>query len=226
MIDTAVDDLPTRAQPGQLPAGESTHAQAADVQDPHVPVSVLLKALISQAPAEQFTLDWLIGSLPERSFGILMLILGVLAMVPVGSLIPGLLLAALASQMIIGRAGPVFPRRIALHPLPTRQLVRMGRYPIRALSYLERIIRPRWPALFLGHRQSIGVVVLLLTFIVMLAPLPLSNVPAAAAIALIALAYVEEDGALLVVGLLSALVLMLVAGVAVWGAVVGAALVG
>jgi hypothetical protein len=128
--------------------------------------------------------------------------------------------------MTVGRPGPVFPRRISLHPLPTRQLLRMGRYPIRALTYLERIIRPRWPALFLGSRQSVGVVVLLLTFIVMLAPVPLSNVPAAAAIALISLAYIEEDGALLAVGLASALALLGLAAAAIWGAIASTSLIG
>ncbi|HLH97051.1 MAG TPA: exopolysaccharide biosynthesis protein [Xanthobacteraceae bacterium] len=214
-MNTAIDELMMRSP-------EPTSV----VEAAHVPVSVLLQELLDDAPVDQFTLDWLIGSLPERSFGILMLILGVVAMVPVGSMIPGLMLAVLAVQMTVGRTGPVFPRRVALHPLPTRQLVRMGRYPIRALTYLERFIRPRWPALFLGSRQSIGVVVLLLTFIVMLAPVPLSNVPPAAAIALISLASIEEDGALLAVGLVFALVLLGLAFAAIWGAVATTALLG
>jgi hypothetical protein len=214
-MDAAVDEVTVRS-PEPSRALRDTGA--------HLPVSLLLRELIDTAPADHFTLDWLIASLPERSFGILMLILAVLAMVPVGSMLPGLLLATLAVQMTIGRAGPVFPRRIALHPLPTPQLRRIGRYPISALSYVEKIIRPRWPAVFLRSARGIGAVVLLLTCMVLLTPLPLTNVPPAIAIALIALAYIEEDGALLAIGLLAALALLGVAVAAVWGAVVGAAL--
>jgi hypothetical protein len=192
----------------------------------HVPTSLVLQDLLDEAPADHFTLDWLISSLPERSFGIVMLLLGVLAMVPVGSIVPGLLLAILAAQMTAGRQGPVFPRRIAAHPLPTRHLLRMGRQPILVLKYLERVIRPRWPTPFGATKRVIGVAVLLLTSLVLLAPLPLSNVPPAADIALISLAYIEEDGVLLTIGLLAALILLAIASAAVWGAVVSAIWIG
>src|SRR5579862_3747581 len=97
-------------------------AQPPTDEPPYVPTSLVLQELLDDAPADHFTLEWLIGSLPDRSFGIVMLLLGVLAMVPVGSMIPGVLLAILAAQMTVGRPGPVFPRRIATYPLPTRHL--------------------------------------------------------------------------------------------------------
>jgi hypothetical protein len=194
--------------------------------DTHVPTSLVLQELLDEAPADHFTLDWLIGSLPERSFGIVMLLLAVLAMVPVGSIVPGLLLATLAAQMTVGRQGPVFPRRIALHPLPTRHLARMGRQPILVLKQLERVIRPRWPMPFGATKRVVGIIVFLLTCLILLAPLPLTNVPPAADIALISLAYIEEDGVLLAIALLAALVLLTIASAAVWGAVVSAIWIG
>ena len=192
----------------------------------HVPTSVVLRELLDEAPADCFTLDWLIGSLPDRSFGIVMLLLGVLAMVPLGSLIPGLLLAILAAQMTVGRHGPVFPRRIATQPLPTRHLARMGRQSIMVLEYLERVIRPRWPTPFGATKRVVGIVVFLLTCLILLAPLPLTNVPPAADIALISLAYIEEDGVLLALALMIALILLAIALAAVWGAVLGADWIG
>jgi hypothetical protein len=192
----------------------------------HVPTSLVLQELLDEAPQDHFTLDWLIGSLPERSFGIVMLLLGLLAMVPIGSVLPGLLLAILAAQMTVGRPGPVFPRRVAAHPLPTRHLVRLGRQPILLLKQLERIIRPRWPTPFGATKRVIGMVVFLLTCLILLAPVPLTNVPPAADIALISLAYIEEDGVLLAIALLLALVLLAIASAAVWGAVVSAIWIG
>ncbi len=192
----------------------------------HVPTSLVLQGLLDEAPADHFTLDWLIGSLPERSFGIIMLLLAVLAMVPVGSIVPGLLLAILAAQMTAGRQGPVFPRRVAVHPLPTRHLVRMGRQPIQVLKHLERVIRPRWPTPFGATKRVIGIVVFLLTGLILLAPVPLTNVPPAADIALISLAYIEKDGVLLAIALLGALILLAVASAAVWGAALSAIWIG
>jgi hypothetical protein len=191
-----------------------------------VPTSLVLQELLDEAPEDHFTLDWLISSLPERSFGIVMLLLGVLAMVPVGSIVPGLLLAILAAQMTVGRPGPVFPRRVAVHPLPTRHLVRIGRQPILVLKQLERVIRPRWPTPFGATKRVIGIVVFLLTCLILLAPVPLTNVPPAADIALISLAYIEEDGVLLAIALLFALILLAIASAAVWGAVVSAVWIG
>ncbi len=213
----ALDDLMMRsAEPTKTPRDMPTH----------VPTSMVLQELLDVAPADYFTLDWLIDSLPERSFGIVMLLLAVLAMVPVGSIAPGLLLAILAAQMTAGRQGPVFPRRLAAHPLPTRHLVRLGRRPILVLKQLERVIRPRWPMLFGATNRIIGVVVFLLTCIILLGPLPLTNVPPAADIALISLAYIEEDGALLAIALAVALILLAIASAAVWGAVVSAVWIG
>jgi hypothetical protein len=192
----------------------------------HVPTSLVLQELLDEAPADHFTLNWLIGSLPEHSFGIVMLLLAVLAMVPIGSIVPGLLLAILAAQMTAGRQVPAFPRRIAAHPLPTRHLVRMGRQPILVLKSLEQVIRPRWPTPFGATKRVIGIVVLLLTSLILLAPLPLTNVPPAAVIALISLAYIEKDGVLLAVALLGALILLAAASAAVWGAALSAIWIG
>jgi hypothetical protein len=213
----AVDELMMRSpEPTKTPADKAMH----------VPTSLVLQGLIDEAPADHFTLNWLIGSLPQRSFGVVMLLLGVLAMVPFGSMVPGFLLAILAAQMTVGRPGPVFPRRIATHPLPTRFLVRMGRQAVLVLEYLERVIRPRWPMPFGATKRVIGSVVFLLTCLILLAPVPLTNVPPAADIALISLAYIEEDGVLLAIALTLALILLAIASAAVWGAVVSAIWIG
>jgi len=194
--------------------------------DTHVPTSLVLQQLLDEAPADHFTLDWLVGSLSERSFGIVMLLLAVLAMAPIGSSVPGLLLGIVAAQMIAGRPGPVFPRRVAARALPIRHLVRMGRHPILVLRHLERVIRPRWPTPFGATKRVIGIIVFLLTCLILLAPLPLTNVPPAADIALISLAYIEKDGVLLALALILALVLLALAAIAVWGAVVSAVWIG
>ena len=67
--------------------------------------------------------------------------------------------------------------------------------------------------------------ILLLTAVLLLTPVPLSNVAPAMVISLISLAYVEEDGLLLSVALLGAIILVGIAAAAVWGTIVGAVLI-
>ena len=76
----------------------------------HAPSSQVLAGLLHQAPPEYFTLGWLISNLHQRSFGIVILVLGLLATSPIGSTIPGLMLATVAFQMIAGRGELAFLR--------------------------------------------------------------------------------------------------------------------
>ena len=85
------------------------------------------------------------------------------------------------------------------------------------LRWLERFIRPRWATPFEATKRGVGGVVLLLAAS-LLAPVPLSNVPPALAIVLIAFAYREEDGVLLSAALGTALVMLAAAATFVWEA--------
>jgi hypothetical protein len=189
------------------------------------PSSQVLEDLLDQAPADTVTLGWLMSALHQRSFGIIMLLLGVLATAPIGSMVPALMLAAVAVQMIAGRDEPVFPNFITARRLPTRHLLRLGRRAIPLLRYLEHAVHPRWPGAFEMAKRFVGVMVLLLGVALLLTPVPLSNIPPAIVIALISLAYIEEDGLLLCLAFLAAVVLIAAASAAVWGTIVGAALV-
>jgi hypothetical protein len=189
------------------------------------PSSRLLQEVIRQAPAEYVTVGWLTSTLHRHSFGIIMLCLGLLATTPVGSTLPGLILAVMAVQLIAGRAEPVFPNFIMTRRLPTKQLRRLGDRAIHVLKYLEKVVHPRWPMTFEVAKRAVGIMVLLLTVVLLLTPVPLSNVAPAMVISLISLAYVEEDGLLLSVGFFAAIILIGLGSAAVWGTIIGAVLI-
>jgi Exopolysaccharide synthesis, ExoD len=50
-----------------------------------MPSSRVLEEVIHQAPADYFTVGWLTSTLQQRSFGIVMLFLGLLAMIDLAS---------------------------------------------------------------------------------------------------------------------------------------------
>jgi hypothetical protein len=127
-----------------------------------------------------------------------------------------------AFEMIAGRPVPRFPRRIADRPLPTRHLAALVQRAVPVLRYLETMIHPRWPTPFEATKRLVGAVVVLLNIIVVFSPIPLTNVVPALVIALIALAYLEEDGILLAISLLAAAGVLAVASMTVWQTVLGA----
>jgi hypothetical protein len=180
-----------------------------------MPTSAVLDDLLGDAPVEQVTLGWLLDRLGGRSFGIVLLLLALLGLLPGVSVFAGVLLMVPAAQMILARRGPVFPRRVAGRRFEARRLARMVRRVVPVLRWLERFIHPRWTTPFEATKRVVGGIVLLLGAS-LLAPVPLSNVPPALAITLIAFAYLEEDGVLLCAALAAALVMLAVAAAVAW----------
>jgi hypothetical protein len=182
----------------------------------------VLQRLHDEAPTDHFTLGWLMGRLRRRSFGIIMLLLALVAMAPGVSIIAGLLLMIPAFQMIAGQPAPIFPRRIAARPLPTRHLAALVQRAVPVLRYLEKAIHPRWPTPLEATKRLVGTIIVILNTTMVFTPIPLSNVVFALVIALISLAYVEEDGLLLLIALLVAVVVLTIELAVVWETVVGA----
>ena len=182
------------------------------------PTSVVLDGLLGPEAPEQVTLGWLLDGLGDRSFGVVLLLLALLGLLPGVSAVAGVLLAVPAFQMVLARPGPVLPRRVATRRFEAERLARVVRRVVPVLRFLERFIRPRWATPVAATKRAVGGVVLLLAAS-LLAPVPLSNVAPALAIGLIAVAYLEEDGVLLGAALAAALVMLAVASLAVWEAV-------
>jgi hypothetical protein len=86
------------------------------------------------------------------------------------------------------------------------------RYVIPVIRWLERFVRPRWTTPVEGTKRVVGGIVFLLSA-GPLALVPLSDMPPALAIMLIAFAYLEEDSVLLCGALVIAFVMVgMVAG--------------
>ena len=200
------DDAPVRAAP----------------RTPYVPTSAVLDGLLGAGAgagpaAPHVTLDWLMRGLGDRAFGVVLLLLALLAALPGVSVVAGLLIIVPAWQMLRARPGPAFPRAVAARPIAARRLARLARGVVPVLRALERVVRPRWPTPFEATKRAVGGAVLLLGA-GLFVPVPLSNVPPAAAIALIAFAYLERDGLLLCAALAAALAVLALAAALGWEA--------
>jgi hypothetical protein len=77
---------------------------------------------------------------------------------------------------------------MSIRPVFSQILSRLSGRAIHVLKYLEKAVHPRWPMTFEVAKHAVGVMVLLLTVVLLLTPVPLSNVAPAMVISLISLA--------------------------------------
>ncbi|MGD0434167.1 MAG: exopolysaccharide biosynthesis protein [Acetobacteraceae bacterium] len=188
---------------------------------PFIPASVVLQRLHDEAHGDHFTLGWMMGMLQRRSFGMVMLLFGLAAIAPGVSIVAGLLLLIPAVQMILGHSAPFFPRRIAAHPFPTRHLAAVVQRAVPVLRCLEKTVHPRWRSVLGASGRLVGAAVMILSVVLLLIPIPMSNIVPAMVIVLVSLAWLEEDGLLLVVALLIAVLVVAVVVVAIWETILG-----
>lgn len=190
---------------------------------PYVPTSQVLERLLHEAAADHVTLDWLIGNLRERSFGVILLVIAIIGMLPGVATFTGLLLFFPAYQMIRARPYPVLPRLIATRRLSTAKIAWVVRRVTPMLRWLERFSYPRWTTPFETTKRVVGVVVALLA-VSLLSPLPFSQIIPNFVLIVIAFSFLEADGIVLAISLTLAFVSIAITLVAIWGAGVAAGL--
>ena len=176
-----------------------------------VHTSALLQELIDATTEEYFTLEWFVIHMPNRSYGVVMLLLAALSLIPVIGVLTRLLIMFVALEVLIGLP-MALPKRFMKKPLSIHYLNHMQAHVLPALRRLERSVRPRW-APILGARRLSAAIVFLVTLISLLAPIPFANVPAAFIVMLIALAYIEHDGLLLAAAHMSGIAVLVATGV-------------
>jgi hypothetical protein len=174
--------------------------------------------MLDRAEGARVSVGWLMGELGERSFGLTLLVMAVIALLPGASTVMGVLIAWPAVQLILGHDTAVLPRAMARREVEVARLARVIAAVAPRLASAERLIRPRWPELFSTTRRLMGLMLLLLG-LTLISPVPFSHVVPALIIMLLALAYLEEDGFALLLALFAALCSLAVTGATLWGAV-------
>jgi len=130
--------------------------------DPRIPTSTILQNLLLHAPDETVSLGWLMRHLGGRSFGIILLLLGLMGCLPGVSAVAGVLIAIPAYQMIVARTSPVFPQFLASQSFKKQRLASILVRAVPVLRFLERFIRPRWSTPFHTTKWVVGGAVLLI----------------------------------------------------------------
>ncbi|QOW20388.1 exopolysaccharide biosynthesis protein [Lysobacter ciconiae] len=180
------------------PADSGTGAHATDGHA--VGTRALLDSFTIGDPDEILPLGAMFGGLGKRSFGMLVFIAILPAFLPIPGVggASGLLVVLLGLQLMVGLPTPWLPGFVARRG-PTRETVSRFRDRISPwLARLERVSRPRAPAL-LERRLSNLVSGLLLVALGLLLclPIPFTNYVFGVLLLLFALALLERDGYLM-----------------------------
>ena len=170
----------------------------------------LLRNLLLNNTTKNIQLGTLIKQFEGRSFGGILLILSILALLPIISFIAGIIILFIGCQMLFGFSVPLLPKLVMEQKVNRANL---ETYLEKSLPWLDKAhiyIRPRW--LIFSHALSqrlLGILVILLALVSLL-PLPLSNMPPSISLMVLALGILERDGLLISIALfLSSLALML-----------------
>lgn len=185
---------------------------------PHIATSVFLTEIVKDVEESHVTVGWLIARLGERSFGLTLFMLGLLALVPGASTFVGILIAWPAIQLILGHRVPLLPGRISRRRIEVRKLSRALSTILPTLRWVERMVKPRWDTVFRTSKRITGTFMLLLG-VTLISPFPFSHLIPAFVIMLLALAYLEEDGVVLRIALLMSMASIAITIGALWGAV-------
>lgn len=90
------------------------------------------------------SVGWLMEELGERSFGLTLLVMATVALLPGASTIVGLLIAWPAIQLMLGHDAARPPRAMARREVPVARLERVIAAVAPRLAWVARLIRPRW----------------------------------------------------------------------------------
>jgi hypothetical protein len=181
----------------------------------HKHTSELLEELVSQAPDGSIDLEWLLKHLDRRSFGLLLLLLGLLVIIPGVATLATVMLVFPSVEMLMGRSSPTFPRFLSKRYFDFGRFKRFTGKMQPALRAIEALSRPRWVLPHALAGRLVGAVVFALALSAMW-PLPLVNVIPGMVIVLVAIAYLQEDGFLLAIAAIAASLTLLGFGWTVW----------
>ena len=176
----------------------------------------LLYGLAAGDPDEVLRLRDLLTGLGRRGFGMLLLIATLPAFIPIpiGGAISGPLVVLIGAQLLGGMRRPWLPKFLADRGPHRHALARFDRRISPLLAWLEKFVRPRLPVV-LDHRIAgifTGLLLILLGLLLSL-PIPLTNYLFGGLLLLFALALLERDGALMLVGWIAGAIAVAIFGV-------------
>jgi hypothetical protein len=173
--------------------------------DPALSISARLARLAEEAEGEAVRLDWVMGQLHERAFGLFLLILALPCCIPFLYGVPqvvALPLMFVSAQIALGRQVPWLPGSLGAREVSKSALTALSRRAERWLRRIEALSRPRLTALTRHPLDRFVGLALVLFSASILVPLPGTNTVPGIAVVIVAMGLLQRDGILVILGAL------------------------
>ena len=206
--------------------GRKRRANRAGGSDPRRVIgpraSQLLRLAVAASHEPTVTIAEIVRGLRKRAFGFVLLAVALVNCVPlppVVSTLAGIPVFLVGVQLLLGWRNPWLPAFIRRRKFNRRHVAETLERAEPYLRWIERLSRPRWPlAVWFMTPRLVGSVVVLLALYIM-APLVFTNIPPAMAAVILAIALIEEDGLMLIVGVFAAAVALTVSSLLAAGTI-------
>jgi hypothetical protein len=172
--------------------------------------SQVLQRLTIGKPGDRVSFGNMLDALGERSFGLLLILLALPNCIPFPgvpgvSFATGMAILYISVQLILARDEPTLPKWVSRKSFTRGQLTRFIQKTTPLLRWLEKPIRPRLSVMVAGPGERIIGIVALIHAITLALPIPMGNLPQGIALILLALALIELDGLMAIVGYLASI---------------------
>ncbi len=174
------------------------------------PIEAAVDDAIDAAEHGRITLQSLLDQWDDRSYGPLFIILGLFAASPLSAIPPtaaiiGVVVAALALQMLFGKRHPWLPRAIRRRSVSERKLIAVRNKLAPMLAFFDSVVSKRLAFATSGvmRRIAAAIVFALALSFVPLEFVPFAGVAPASAVVLFGVAITARDGLAMLFGFLS-----------------------
>ncbi|EHU5002099.1 exopolysaccharide biosynthesis protein [Vibrio vulnificus] len=178
------------------PQGDDNKTLFAVPENQRSRTSDVIVELIKQAQSPGITLRNLTDRLGDRTFGMLLMLIALFNVLPLVSIIGGILIATLGLQMILGRRKAWLPSVILDKELPNDKVQAILRTFEPKVRKLEQYIYPRIQYMEAPVVDQVnGCIIMLLGLLISL-PFPFTNIAPAFVVMIMGLGLMERDGLL------------------------------
>ncbi len=176
--------------------------------------SEVMLDLPSLPGGEKITLKQMLEYMRGRAFGMVMVLLAVLSLVPNlfgHTILTGILMAILGAQMVMGFTHIHLPMQILKMSFSRSGIRKVMNVAAPQIAHIEKLLKPR--LIFMTEdigKRIIGGIVIPLAILILI-PFPFSNLIPAFSILVLSLGLIEKDGLVVLIGIListSALILV------------------
>ena len=170
-------------------------------------ISVILASIAEGPETDVITIGELLHALNRRAFGFVLFFFGVVCVLPLPpgfSFLVGLPIFFFGFQLLLGRHRPWLPVVLRRRTFTRRDFARIYSRSALFIRQAESYCWPRLPlAVWFVSPYVVGGVVMALSLYI-IAPVPFAGILPALAVVVIALALIENDGLMLLLGLIGA----------------------